>query len=171
MRVLIVDDERNIRKTLAVCLQGLGCEVTESGTPVSALEALQRSPYDVAFVDLREQYPRLAAEARQRRQQPLGDFRLLAHVDHIERDVHRAAPVQALRPVRLPRDGHLGGRECGDVVAGGRGHLALDQPAVHGVGAERQRLAWLDATRRGEEVEVEVEDADVESGHPWGSGR
>ena len=53
MRVLIVDDERNIRKTLSVCLQGLGCQVTESGSPTSALEAIARSPYDVAFVDLR----------------------------------------------------------------------------------------------------------------------
>ena len=53
MRVLIVDDERNIRKTLSVCLQGLGCQVTETGSPTSALEAIARSPYDVAFVDLR----------------------------------------------------------------------------------------------------------------------
>ncbi|TMC49047.1 MAG: hypothetical protein E6J14_09810 [Chloroflexi bacterium] len=50
-----------------------------------------------------------------------------------------------------------------------RERIAADE-AVHLVlGAERQRLAWLEATRRGEEVEVE--DADVESGHPWGSGR
>ena len=53
MRVLIVDDERNIRKTLSVCLQGLGCQVTESGSSTSAVEAIARSPYDVAFVDLR----------------------------------------------------------------------------------------------------------------------
>src|SRR5438477_12491813 len=53
MRVLIVDDERNIRKTLSVCLQGLSCQVTESGSSTSAVEAIARSPYDVAFVDLR----------------------------------------------------------------------------------------------------------------------
>ena len=53
MRVLVVDDERNIRKTLAICLQGLGCAVTEAGTPAAALEALERSPFDLAFVDLR----------------------------------------------------------------------------------------------------------------------
>jgi NtrC-family two-component system response regulator AlgB len=53
MRVLVVDDERNIRKTLSVCLQGMGCQVTEAGTSASALEAIARSPYDVAFVDLR----------------------------------------------------------------------------------------------------------------------
>ena len=53
MRVLVVDDERNIRKTLAICLQGLGCAVTEAGTSSAALEALERSPFDLAFVDLR----------------------------------------------------------------------------------------------------------------------
>jgi NtrC-family two-component system response regulator AlgB len=53
MRVLVVDDERNIRKTLSICLQGLGCAVTEAGTPAAALEALDRSPFDLAFVDLR----------------------------------------------------------------------------------------------------------------------
>jgi NtrC-family two-component system response regulator AlgB len=53
MRVLIVDDERNIRKTLSVYLQGLGCEVTEAGTSAAALEALARTPHDVAMVDLR----------------------------------------------------------------------------------------------------------------------
>src|ERR1700674_4970439 len=52
MRVL-VDDERNIRKTLAIVLQGLGCAVTETGSAGAAVEALERSPFDLAFVDLR----------------------------------------------------------------------------------------------------------------------
>src|SRR4051794_678750 len=52
-RVLIVDDERNIRKTLAIYLQGLGCTVTEAATADAALEALARSAFDLAFVDLR----------------------------------------------------------------------------------------------------------------------
>ncbi|TMA27609.1 MAG: sigma-54-dependent Fis family transcriptional regulator [Deltaproteobacteria bacterium] len=69
LRVLVVDDERNIRKTLVVCLQGLGCQVTEAGSPASALEALARAPHDVALVDLRlgredglDLLPRLLAE-------------------------------------------------------------------------------------------------------------
>jgi two-component system, NtrC family, response regulator AlgB len=53
MRVLIVDDERNIRNTLAVCLQAMGCETTEAGSSASALEAVVRSSHDIAFVDLR----------------------------------------------------------------------------------------------------------------------
>jgi len=69
LRVLIVDDERNIRKTLAICLQGLDCKVTEAGAVEPALEALARAPYDLAFVDLRigresglDLLPRLLAE-------------------------------------------------------------------------------------------------------------
>src|SRR5947199_481821 len=70
MRVLIVDDERNIRKTVSVCLQSMGCEVTETGSVASALEAVARAPHDVAFVDLRlgredgmSLLPRLLAES------------------------------------------------------------------------------------------------------------
>ena len=68
-RVLVVDDEKNIRRTLAVCLEGLGCSVTEAGTPAAALEALARAPHDLAFLDLRlgadnglDLLPRLLAE-------------------------------------------------------------------------------------------------------------
>src|SRR5207237_885736 len=47
------DDERNIRKTLAVCLESLGCAVTECGTAATAIDSLARLPHDLAFVDLR----------------------------------------------------------------------------------------------------------------------
>ena len=53
MRVLLVDDERNIRKTLSIVLSGLGCAVTETGSAQSAIDALERSAFDLAFVDLR----------------------------------------------------------------------------------------------------------------------
>src|SRR5438477_7472184 len=52
MRILIVDDEKNIRTTLAVCLEGLGAEALAVGTGEAALSALGRQPYDLAFVDL-----------------------------------------------------------------------------------------------------------------------
>src|SRR6266851_4926914 len=68
-RVLVVDDEKNIRRTLAVCLEGFGCAVTEAGTAEAALEALSRAPHDLAFLDLRlgtgsglDLLPRLLAE-------------------------------------------------------------------------------------------------------------
>jgi NtrC-family two-component system response regulator AlgB len=52
-RVLIIDDEKNIRSTLALCLQGLGCLTAEAATPEAALASLKRQPFDVVFLDLR----------------------------------------------------------------------------------------------------------------------
>lgn len=68
MRVLIVDDEKNIRTTLKVCLEGLGCEVQAVATVEAALAAQAAAPFELAFVDLRlgqdsglELIPRLLA--------------------------------------------------------------------------------------------------------------
>jgi NtrC-family two-component system response regulator AlgB len=52
-RVLVVDDERNIRSMIRVCLEQAGCEVREAGSAEAALAALSSGPADVAFVDLR----------------------------------------------------------------------------------------------------------------------
>ena len=51
--VLVVDDERNIRTTLSLCLEEMGCRVTAVGTAQAAREAVERQSFDVAFVDLR----------------------------------------------------------------------------------------------------------------------
>jgi NtrC-family two-component system response regulator AlgB len=53
LRVLVVDDEKNIRSTLVVCLESLGCSTAEAPNPESALSALKRQPFDVVFLDLR----------------------------------------------------------------------------------------------------------------------
>ncbi len=53
LRVLVIDDEKNIRDTLAICLEQLGCEVHKASGPVPALEALGRLSFDLAFLDLR----------------------------------------------------------------------------------------------------------------------
>ena len=53
LRALVVDDDRNIRATLGVCLEGLGCEVTPAASVDAALAALAERPFDLAFVDLR----------------------------------------------------------------------------------------------------------------------
>jgi len=53
LRVLVVDDERNIRSTLVICLEGLGCKAREAATGAAAVEALRMEPFDLAFVDLR----------------------------------------------------------------------------------------------------------------------
>ena len=52
--MLVVDDEKNIRATLAVCLEQIGCDVVQA-----AVAAIWRWPrrrgqrFDLAFVDLR----------------------------------------------------------------------------------------------------------------------
>ncbi|HUB06956.1 MAG TPA: sigma-54 dependent transcriptional regulator [Myxococcales bacterium] len=53
LRVLVVDDEKNIRTTLALCLQGVGCEVAEASNGEAALQELSRRRFDVAFLDVR----------------------------------------------------------------------------------------------------------------------
>jgi NtrC-family two-component system response regulator AlgB len=69
LRVLVVDDEKNIRATLALCLGGLGCKAREAATAEAALEALRVEPFDLCFLDLRlglasgmDLLPRLLAE-------------------------------------------------------------------------------------------------------------
>ncbi len=52
-RVLVIDDEKNIRATLTVCLEACGCTVASASTTESALAAVSRESFDLAFVDLR----------------------------------------------------------------------------------------------------------------------
>ena len=51
--ILVIDDEKNIRTTVAMCLEGAGCHVTGVATAAAARAALARQPFDVAFLDLR----------------------------------------------------------------------------------------------------------------------
>ena len=53
LRVLVVDDDKEIRHTLAVCLEDIGCEVVAAFSAEQALAAAAQSPLDLAFVDLR----------------------------------------------------------------------------------------------------------------------
>lgn len=53
LHVLVADDEKNIRATLRLCLEGLGCAVAESSSLSEALAQSKREPLDLAFVDLR----------------------------------------------------------------------------------------------------------------------
>lgn len=51
--ILVIDDEKNIRSTLSVCLETMGHSVTAVGSAGAALAALRQERYDVAFLDLR----------------------------------------------------------------------------------------------------------------------
>jgi NtrC-family two-component system response regulator AlgB len=69
LNVLIVDDEKNIRHTLRVCIESFGGKVAESPSAEAALEAVGLATYDLAFVDLKlggesglDLIPRLLAE-------------------------------------------------------------------------------------------------------------
>jgi len=53
MRVLVVDDEPNIRRTLRLALEAMGHTVVESATAQDALRIGERQAFDVAMVDLR----------------------------------------------------------------------------------------------------------------------
>ena len=52
LRALIVDDEPNIRSTLSVCLESIGCEVHAAAGAREALAIVERRPFDVVFLDV-----------------------------------------------------------------------------------------------------------------------
>jgi two-component system, NtrC family, response regulator AlgB len=53
MRILIIDDEANIRKTTAMVLETLGHDVVQVADSIRAKKALERQSFDVAFLDLK----------------------------------------------------------------------------------------------------------------------
>ncbi len=68
MRILIIDDEANIRKTTWLALDALGHDCEQAETGEEALKYVQRGNFDVAFLDLKlgeesglELIPRLLA--------------------------------------------------------------------------------------------------------------
>jgi two-component system, NtrC family, response regulator AlgB len=53
MKILIIDDEASLRRTLRLTLEALGHAVAEAHDGRQALEALAHRPFDAAFLDLR----------------------------------------------------------------------------------------------------------------------
>jgi NtrC-family two-component system response regulator AlgB len=53
LRTLVVDDEPNIRSTLSVCLESMGCEVQLAAGAREALAVVERRAFDVVFLDVR----------------------------------------------------------------------------------------------------------------------
>ena len=52
VRILVVDDERNIRKNLGMMLEAAGYAVDTAGNGEEALTKSKEQHYDIAFVDL-----------------------------------------------------------------------------------------------------------------------
>ncbi len=50
--VLIIDDDPGIRQSVRLCLEAIGSRVLGVGTPSAALELLERSRFDLVFLDL-----------------------------------------------------------------------------------------------------------------------
>lgn len=53
MRILLIDDERNINRMLTVALEADGHEVVAVESGSGALRQVQKTPFDAAFLDLR----------------------------------------------------------------------------------------------------------------------
>lgn len=52
-KVLVVDDEPGILKTMVICFESIGFETRSFAKPQEALEALRKEQFDLAFVDLK----------------------------------------------------------------------------------------------------------------------
>ncbi len=53
MRILIIDDEENIRRTTAIVLEGMGHEAAGAENRATALKQLEGEHYDLALLDLK----------------------------------------------------------------------------------------------------------------------
>ena len=53
LRALVIDDEKNIRATLGLCLESLGCQVTSVATAEAAERVAVSQPLELVFLDLR----------------------------------------------------------------------------------------------------------------------
>ena len=51
--VLVVDDEKNILRTMGICLESIGIDVTLCAKPQEVIHLLQEIFFDVAFIDLK----------------------------------------------------------------------------------------------------------------------
>ena len=52
-RLLIVDDEPNVRLNYRITLESEGYDITETGTALDALQKLRTHPFELAILDMR----------------------------------------------------------------------------------------------------------------------
>src|SRR5688572_18566122 len=53
MRLLIIDDEENIRRTTAAVVDAMGHETAGADSAATALKQVRTDHYDIAFLDLK----------------------------------------------------------------------------------------------------------------------
>ncbi len=101
-RVLVADDEKNIRAMVKMCLEGSGYAVTQAGTADAALAALRRGSHDLALLDLRfggvsglDLLPQMLAIAPD---MPVILFTAYATVDTAVEAIKRGAEDYLLKP-------------------------------------------------------------------------
>jgi len=81
-RVLLVDDNRNFRTSLAIGLKREGFEVEAFGNPIEAYNRIQEASFDVLLTDLRMPYLNGYELARLvKREQPMITIILLSAYD------------------------------------------------------------------------------------------
>jgi NtrC-family two-component system response regulator AlgB len=68
IHILLVDDEPNILKTLSICFEDMGLQVTQFLDPQKAADSLNKTTYDIAFIDLK--------------MSPLDGLQLLEEIEH-----------------------------------------------------------------------------------------
>lgn len=72
-RVLVVDDELHILKTIGICLDSIGFRTALTSRPQEALELARHEHFDLAFVDLR--------------MQPIDGMEMLEQLRHMDPDM------------------------------------------------------------------------------------
>lgn len=144
-RILIVDDEANIRLTLSALLQRTGYEVTPAGNGEEAVALLESQAFDLLLVDLKMPGMdgiQVAAAARQRQ----SDIAIIVltghgsletaveglHLDIFDYLLKTTAPAQVIARVRdglAERAQQQRQRQLLDIVGAAVGELRQAQPA------------------------------------------
>ncbi len=116
LAVLVVDDEKNIRTTLTVCLEQLSHQVVSVPSAEGALTALAKQPFDLALVDLKlgadsglELIPRLLAD---RPELLVAIITAYATVETAVEAIHRGAWDYLPKPFTPAQIRHLVDRAC-----------------------------------------------------------
>ena len=148
MRVLVVDDERNIRATLRMCLEGLGCEVRGGRHARRRARGPRAAPG-------RSGLPRPAAGHRERAGPAAPAARRGAHAgrggDHRLRHLRHRGGGHAARGARLPPQAlhpRADPPRRGETRAHQRAELAAGQPGGAAGASRCPRPRWRRPRRR-----------------------